>query len=92
MKRIIYYAVVLLLWILTVIIWAIWHFPVPFLVLVMVHAIETLVTGISTGIRYGAGIGESVIMCMLFGVAWWRPLIKKIKAESFTDADFLLKD
>jgi len=92
MKQIIYYAVVLFLWILTVIIWAIWHFPFPFLVLVIIHTIEALVIGISTGMRYGMGILESVMMCLLFGVVWWLPLIRKMKAETFTEADFLRKD
>ena len=89
MKQIIYYAIVLLVWLLAILTWLIWHFPYPFLALVLLHVIETLFAGISIGIRYGAGGGKSALMCLVFGIAWWLPLIKKMKAETFADVDFL---
>jgi hypothetical protein len=92
MKKIVSYAFVFLLWSLSILAWAIWQFSIPFLVILVLHVIETITVGISTGIRYGKSIGESGAMCMIFGSAWWLPLRKQMKLETFTDADFLWKD
>lgn len=92
MKQVLYYAIVLIIWIIVIITWIIWNFPIPFLVVILIHVIESIFIGISTGRRIDSGTGKSLAMCMVFGVAWWFPLVRKMKAETFTDADFLRKN
>jgi hypothetical protein len=89
MKTIINYALTLLLWVAAIVIWAALSFPYLFLFLLALHIIELLIIGFRTGKEYGISAGKSILMCMLFGYNWWLPLRRQMKAETFTDLDFV---
>ena len=89
MKRIINYAITLVLWIIGILLWTEWKIPHLFWLLLVLHFIELIVVGFKTGRQYGMGAGKSIFLCMVYGYTWWLPLRKQMKAEIFTDADFI---
>jgi hypothetical protein len=89
MKRIINYAIILILWIAAMVLWSSLNFPFLFWFLLGLHFVELVVIGFGTGREYGVGPGKSILMCMIFGFVWWLPLRRQMKAETFTNADFI---
>jgi hypothetical protein len=88
MKQLIHYAITLVLWVVSMVLWANWAFPYLCLLLLAMHFVELLAVGLRTGRKYGLSTGTSLGMCMLFGFSWWLPLQKQMKAETFTNLDF----
>jgi hypothetical protein len=89
MKTIINYAITMLLWIVAIVLWAEWNIPYLCWLLLVLHFIELIVVGFRTGRQYGVGAGKSIFLCLLYGYTWWLPLRKQMKAETFTDVDFI---
>lgn len=63
--------------------------PIIVVAIALLHAFELATIGLKTGLEYGKDLFYSIAMCMTFGFTWWLPLKKQIKAETFTDADFV---
>lgn len=89
MKQVLRYALVLVLWSAAIVLWSAGGFPWLCWFLLVLHFIELLVVGFQTGRQYGVDPIKSIILCMLFGFVWWLPLRRKIRSETFTDADFI---
>jgi hypothetical protein len=89
MRRIINYAITLVLWIVAILLWAVWKIPYLCWLLLVMHFIELIVVGFKTGRQYGVNAGKSTLLCMLYGYTWWLPLRKQMKVETFKDADFI---
>ena len=89
MKQIFRYAITLLLWIISIVLFINGTFPYLFWLLVLLHFFELITVGFKTGKQFGVSSVRSIIMCMLFGYNWWLPLRKQMKAETFSTADFV---
>ena len=89
MKRTINYVITLVLWVVAIVLWANGSFPYLCWFLLVLHFVELVVIGFKTGQQYGVSAGKSILLCMLYGYNWWLPLRKQMKAETFTDADFI---
>jgi hypothetical protein len=92
MKQIINYAITLILWGVSILLWAYASFPYLCWLLLILHSVEYIAVGFKTGKAYGVGAGKSLGMCMLYGYNWWLPLQRQIKAETFRTADFVRED
>ncbi len=89
MKQLINYFITVLLWILSIILWAAGIFPWLCIGLLIIHFAELIVIGYRTGRAMNNSPATSILMCMLFGFFWWLPLRRSMKADEFTDDDFL---
>jgi len=89
MNKIINYAITLVLWIISIVLWLTGTFPYLWWFLLILHFVELVVIGYRTGKKYGVSAGKSILMCMLYGYNWWLPLRRQMKAETFSDADFV---
>jgi len=89
MKQLLQYFLVILLWIAAVLLWAsgvtFWVFGA----IAILHVAELFVIGLRTGREYGVSAVRSIVLCLLFGFVWWLPVRKKMKADEFTEADFV---
>lgn len=63
--------------------------PLVALFLFGLHFVELLTIGYKTGMEFGKKKGETIASTLCFGFLWWLPLKKQMKAETFTDADFV---
>lgn len=88
MKQVINYLLTIILWGIAVVLWATGIFPYLCWFLLALHLAELLAVGWRTGKTVGVPGVKIIIMGMLFGIFWWRPLHRQIKEETFTDADF----
>lgn len=89
MKQLLQYVLVILLWIAAVVLWAsgvtFWAFGA----IAILHAAELFIIGLRTGREYGVSAVRSIVLCLLFGFVWWLPIRKRMKADEFTEADFV---
>ncbi len=92
MKQLIDYVLCGILWIVSAVVTIKKKNPIGIAILAILHGAETVTIGVKTGLEYGKKLPYSVVMCMTFGYTWWLPLKKKMKAETFTDADFVRTD
>ena len=81
-----------ILWIGSAILTIVKKNPIGIIILALMHGVECVLIGVKTGLKYGKKLPESIAMCMTFGFTWWLPLRKQMKAETFTDADFVRTD
>ena len=63
--------------------------PIGIIFLTLLHGAEAVLIGVKTGLEYGKKLPYSIVMCMTFGFTWWLPLKQQMKAETFTDDDFI---
>lgn len=89
MKRLINYFITTLLWILSIVLWAKGVFPWLCIALLALHFAELIMIGYRTGRTMHRTPITSIVMCMLFGFFWWLPLRRDMKADEFTDDDFI---
>lgn len=89
MKRLINYFITILLWILSITLWATGVFPWLCIALLALHFVELIVIGYRTGRAMNRTPAISIVMCMLFGYNWWLPLRRDMKADEFTEDDFI---
>lgn len=87
MKQLLAYIVAILIWIAAAVLWAA-GIPWLFAAFLILHLAELLLVGFRTGRKYGLGAAHSIAMCMLFGFLWWLPLLRAMRADELTDADF----
>ena len=89
MKRLLSYFNVILLWIAGVVLWVsgvtFWLFGA----LAILHTLELFIIGYRTGKQYGTPVLRAIVLCLLFGYVWWLPLRRIMRADEFTDADFI---
>ena len=89
MKQLLSFFFVILLWIAGVVLWAagvtFWLFGA----LAILHTAELLIIGYRTGKQFGTPPLRTIVLCLLFGYVWWLPVRRKMKADEFTDADFI---
>lgn len=78
-----------ILWIASAVLTIVKKNPIGLIILAAMHGTEAVVIGVKTGLEYGKKLAYSIVMCMTFGFTWWLPLLKQIKAEQFTDDDFI---
>ncbi len=78
-----------ILWIAGAILTIVKKNPILVIAIAALHAFELVTVGLKTGLEYGKNVCYSIVMCMTFGFTWWLPLKKQIKAETFTDEDFV---
>ena len=78
-----------ILWIASSIITIVKKNPIGIIILALMHGTELALIGIKTGLEYGKKLPYSIVMCMTFGFTWWLPLRRQMKAEAFTDEDFV---
>ena len=77
-KDVITYILTILIWISSIVLWLTkgwWYITVFLLIL---HLIETIIIGVKTGRENDKGTGYSILMSMVFGITWWRPLRRKV--------------
>lgn len=60
-----------------------------FLGLAALHFVELLAIGYRSGRRYGYPAWRSILMSMLFGIIWWKPLRVKMAKDDLTEDDFI---
>jgi hypothetical protein len=89
MKQTIYYAIILVLWVIAIVLLVTGIFPYLFWFLLALHFLELILVGYKVGREYGVNAANSILLCMVFGFTWWLPLQKQIRSETFTDADFI---
>ena len=89
MKQYINFFLTIGLWVLAVVLWATGTFPWLCVALIALHFVELITVGYRTGRKANKPVIVSVIMCMLFGFFWWLPLMKSMKKDDLTDADFI---
>jgi len=89
LKKLINYFITLLLWILSIVLWATGVFPWLCIGLLVLHFTELIVIGYRTGRAMNRTPATSIVMCMLFGFIWWLPLRRDMKADEFTEDDFM---
>lgn len=92
MKQLFDFVVTIILWIVSFYLWITKKSVYLLYALAGCHLIETVFIGVKTGLKYGKNLYYSIFMTMIFGFTWWLPLRKQIKAETFTDDDFLRKN
>lgn len=92
MSQMFQYLATLILWAVSVVLWVHFDFPYLALILLILHALEWAIIGYRVGRAFGMRAGRSFIMTILFGVFWWLPMHRQIKAETFTDADFIREE
>jgi len=80
--------IVIILWILFIILAAKGK-PVWLILLIVLHICELLLFGYNTGRKYGKGILETLVCCMVWGFLWWLPMKKLMKRDELTDEDFV---
>ncbi len=89
MKQLLQYVLAILLWIAGIVLWAagvtFWLFGA----LLILHVTELLAIGYRTGQKFGVPAGRTIVLCLLFGYLWWLPIRKRMKADEFTEADFI---
>ena len=89
MKQLLQNFLVILLWIAAIVFWVagltFWLFGA----LAILHTTELFVVGFRTGREYGVSAVRSVFLCLLFGYVWWLPIRKKMKADDYSEADFV---
>lgn len=78
-----------ILWIASSILTIVKKNPIGIIILSLMHGTEAVLIGVKTGLEYGKKLPYSLVMCMTFGYTWWLPLRRQMKAENFTDADFV---
>ena len=81
-----------ILWIASSILTIVKKNPIGLAILAIMHGTECALIGVKTGLEYGKKLPYSIVMCMTFGFTWWLPLKQQMKAETFTDADFVRTD
>ncbi len=89
MKQLFSYVVTIVLWIIAVVLLATGTFPWLFVALLTLHLTELLFIGYRTGRAMGKTPLNCLAMCMLFGYLWWLPLRRDMKADEYTEEDFI---
>lgn len=92
MKKLINFASIAFLWIVSFKLFSIRKVTYPLYCLVGLHVCESLIIGLRTGHKYGKSAWYSFFISMAFGHAWWLPLHRQMQAEDLSDDDFLRRD
>lgn len=50
--------------------------PLPLLLLLLMHLVETCTVGRKVAAEHGIGVLEGAVQCLAFGFTWWLPLKK----------------
>ena len=53
----------------------------PFIIIAALHFVEFIVIGKKTGDAAGIPAMASFVICMLFGITWWKPLREKLQRK-----------
>ena len=88
MKQIINYLLTIILWIAAIVL-VFFKFPYLAYFLLAMHFVELLLVGWKTGKAAQLSTLCILIMCMLFGNYWWRPIRQRIKEEELSEKDFM---
>lgn len=88
MKQLLQYLLAILLWIAAVI-WAARGTPWLLLALIALHLVELVAIAYRTGRKFGIPAVRCIVLCMLFGFLWWLPLVRRMRADTLTEADFI---
>jgi len=88
MKQIINYLLTIILWIAGIML-VFFKFPYLLYFLLIMHFVELIMVGWKTGKDSQLSTPGILIMCMLFGNYWWRPIRQRIKEEELSEKDFM---
>ena len=88
MKQIINYLLTIILWIAGIVL-VFFKFPYLVYFLLIMHLVELLMVGWKTGKAAQLSTPGILVMCMLFGNYWWKPIRQRIKEEALSEKDFM---
>lgn len=64
------------MWIISILLWIFGITYWVFLAFLILHTIELLFIGLKVGKDNNISLVETILMCLLFGIIWWKPLKK----------------